>query len=289
MTRDNAAVRANGELVAAISEVLRALDKRPPIPDECVHSARKAIKKARAALRLLREGMDESIYTNENLALRDAGRCLSPLRNAKSLIEAFNALRVRHAAELQQAGYDSLVRHLRAERLAKRRDLFQAPDKLQACLHSLRACRARVSQWQPSSLDPATVAAGLRRIHRAGRKAFAGAREAETPEALHEWRKQVKYLSNALDVLDVSGSSYLAKTEKRTGKLADRLGDDHDLAELARYVAGDAETAIDARSKEVLATLIERRRVNLKKRAYALGAEIYDEKPAHFAARFEES
>ncbi len=287
--RADPASRASRELTAAISEVLRVLEKRPPIPDESVHSVRKAIKKARAALRLLRKSLDDEVYKKENAALRDAGRCLSPLRDAKSLMDALNAFRGRHPAELRQSRYDSLTRHLRAKRMAKRRDLFQAPDKLRACIQSLTACRARVSQWKPSSLDRATVAAGLQRLHRAGRKALAGARRAGTPEALHEWRKQVKYLSNALGTLDVSTSSQLAKTEERAGELADQLGHDHDLAELARYVALDANSTIDAAARKNLATLIERERAKLRKSAYALGAKIYDEKPKHFVARFEES
>lgn len=275
-------------LIAAISEVLRVLEKRPPIPDESVHSARKAIKKARAALRLLREGLDQEDYQKENAALRDAGRCLSPLRDAKSLMDALNAFRDRHPAELRHPGYVSLNRQLREKRMMKRRDLFQAPDKLRACIQSLRACSARVTLWKLSSLDPAMAAAGLQRIHRAGRRTFAGAREAGTPEALHEWRKQVKYLSNALSALDVSTSSQVAKTEERAGELADRLGDDHDLAELARYVALDADSMIDAAARKNLAKLIERERAKLRKSAYALGAKIYDEKPKHFVARFEE-
>lgn len=276
-------------LIAAINEVLRMLEKRPPIPDESVHAARKAIKKARAALRLLREGLDQEDYQKENAALRDAGRCLSPLRDAKSLMDALNAFCDRHPAELRHPDYICLTRHLRAKRMARRRDLFHAPDTLRACIQSLRACRARVRLMKPSSLDLVTVAAGLQRIHRAGRRTLAGARQAGTPEALHEWRKQVKYLSNALSALDVSTSSQLAKTEERAGELADQLGDDHDLAELARYFALDADSTIDAAARKNLAKLIERERAKLRKSAYALGAKIYDEKPKHFVARFEES
>lgn len=281
--------RASRELIATISEVLHVLEKRPPIPDESVHSARKAIKKARAALRLLRDGLDEEDYQKENAALRDAGRCLSPLRDAKSLMDALNAFRDRHPAELRHPDYICLTRHLRAKRMAKRRDLFQARDTLRACIQSLRACRARARLMKPSSLDPATVAAGLQSIHRAGRRTLAGARQAGTPEALHEWRKQVKYLSNALGTLDVSTSSQLAKTEERAGELADQLGHDHDLAELARYIALDADSTIDAAARKNLANLIERERAKLRKSAYALGAKIYDEKPKHFVARFEEA
>jgi CHAD domain-containing protein len=287
MSDAEATSRIHRELVAAMGEVLELLDKRTPFPDEAVHSARKAIKKARAALRLLREGLDESVYRKENAALRDAGRFFSPLRDVASLIDAFNSFRNRHPAELRQARYDALTAHLLATRADMRRQVFRAPARQKNCARLLRACNNRVSRWEPSSLHPAIVAGGMQRIHSTGRKTLADAKREDTPEASHEWRKQVKYMSNALKVLDVSGHARWDRTEERVARLADQLGDDHDLAELARYIAGDALVAIDAGAKEILATLIKRRRAKLQKRAFALGTKIYKEKPGRFAARLE--
>jgi len=286
MTQVAEAVRSHRELVAAIDEVLHALNGRQPFTDESVHSARKAIKKARAALRLLRKSVGEGAYSKENAALRDAGRFFSPLRDAKSLVDAFNAFRDRHPAELRQLRYDGLAAHLHATHVDTRRDLSRATARRDACVRSLRACRNRLSKLKPSSRH-AAIASGVQRIHRAGRKTLAGMKHEETPEASHEWRKQVKYLANALKILDVSERAHLAKTEERAAKLADRLGDDHDLAELARYVAGDARVALDADAKETLAKLIQRQRAKLHKRAFALGAKIYKEKSGRFAVRLE--
>jgi predicted NBD/HSP70 family sugar kinase len=49
-----------------------------------------------------------------------------------------------------------------------------------------------------SEVLSATV--GVRRIFRGGRKAFANARSKDD-QALHEWRKQARYLLNQLDIL----------------------------------------------------------------------------------------
>jgi len=287
MSRTDATPRIHRELTAAIGEVLEVLDKRAPLADEAVHSARKAMKRARAALRLLREGLNEGVYRKENAALRDAGRFFSPLRDVKSLIDAFNAFRDRHPAELRQVRYDALASQLIATRADMRRRLFRASAGLKTCARLLRACNNRVSRWKPSSLHSDIVVRGLQRIHRAGRKTLADARREDTPEASHEWRKQVKYLSNALNILDESERNDPAKVERRAAKLADLLGDDHDIAELARYIAGNFPIAIDAGAKEILATLLKRRRAKLQKRAFALGKKIYGEKPVRFAARLE--
>src|SRR6201999_1755839 len=48
---------------------------------EAIHGARKDLKKARAALRLVREELGEDIFKRENVALRDAARLLSASRD----------------------------------------------------------------------------------------------------------------------------------------------------------------------------------------------------------------
>src|SRR5512146_1173 len=78
-------------LYFAIDKALADLRVQRPV-DTRVHSARKALKKARAALRLLRPNLVAGVYERENIALRDAGRRLSPLRDAKSLVAAVNLL-----------------------------------------------------------------------------------------------------------------------------------------------------------------------------------------------------
>jgi CHAD domain-containing protein len=124
--------------------------------------------------------------------------------------------------------------------------------------------------------------AGFERVYRKGRKALKRARAAGTTESLHESRKQVKYLQQALAVVANSGSHGLRKLEKRAGKVADRLGDDHDLAMLEAKLA-----ALPARSKaqRKLLARIEARRAKLQKAALKLARRMYRRKAAVFVDR----
>ncbi len=275
------AARCRDALIAQIAAAEQALQRRP-LRDERVHAARKTIKKARAALRLLREGLGERVYQKENKALRDAGRCLAVLRDAKSLAEAWQNFCNRHPRTLQHAGYDVLARRLRANLAARHRALVRAPASLQQCAQTLTSTLSRITRRQAG--PDGAVAGGLTRIVRAGRKALVIAQRSQTPEALHEWRKHVKYLSNALRIID-SESSYWRSLATRTAKLADQLGEDHDLAELDGYVGTLNPPALKADEHTLLSTLIERRRKVLQKRAFALGKTLYEEKPAPFVRR----
>jgi CHAD domain-containing protein len=238
-----------------------------PLSDESVHAARKALKKARAALRLLRPGLGEALFRAENRALRDAGRCLSPLRDTKSQLDALAELRRRHPGKLRRVRLDALDDGLRADRMAARGKLEL---QLQSCLARLEpAGRADFAH-----VDPSAMKEGLRRVYRKGRKAFRRAGKRRTAEALHEWRKQVKYLHDALAALDGDARGKAAKIAKRADKLADRLGDDHDLAVLSQR----------RRAPKKLRKLIAGRRKKLQKRALRLGEKLYGRKPKRLAA-----
>ena len=237
--------------IAAVAEARVRLAARP-LAAESIHAARKALKRARAALRLLRPALGEAAFHAENAALRDAGRCLSPLRDPRSALAALRALDER------SMGTD-LARRLKEKEKKARRSV-----RLDDCLRILE--RSRHDEY--ALVDPARLGEGLRGVYRKGRKNFARADQEPSTEALHEWRKEVKYLLNSLQVLGLEKS----KPAHRAERLAERLGEDHDLALLAK----------DARA---LRPAIDKRRARLRKGALALGEKLYAKKPKRFVRR----
>lgn len=86
-----------------------------PLTDESVHQVRRHIKRARAALRLLRDAAGEPPYARENAALRDAARRLCALRDSRVVLQALEGigeddptLRRRHATLLRAAAAPSV-------------------------------------------------------------------------------------------------------------------------------------------------------------------------------------
>jgi CHAD domain-containing protein len=275
-------------LRTSVGEALELLQAPQPISDEAIHDARKALKKARADLRLLQDGMSKPTYQAENAGLRDAGRFLSPLRDARSLIEAFDSLHARYIDELQGVELAPLQKMLRGNLAKARRHLHPQGKSadLGNCIRLLEGSLDLAKQENFSSIDSSTIGPGLRRIYRKGRKAYAEAKTVPTTETLHEWRKQVKYLLNAIDGLHCSkkdrGKGKVVKILKRADRLADYLGDDHELAMLAQETARGAYASIDGDVIKRLDALIAPRRVKLQKRAFRLGKKLYDEKPRRF-------
>src|SRR5256885_4190149 len=83
--------RIQGAVSRRIDEARKVLHGGPA-DDEVVHSARKAIRHARAGLRLLRDAVPRTMYEHEDERLRAAGRQLSDVRDCKVQLETLAAL-----------------------------------------------------------------------------------------------------------------------------------------------------------------------------------------------------
>jgi CHAD domain-containing protein len=266
---------ATHELYASIVVALARLGEPRP-SEKSVHEARKALKKARAALRLLRPGLEPAAYRAENALLRDAGRSLAPLRDTTALRDVLDALRERKAGDRRVAVLARLATGLQVEEKRFATEPATREAALASCLRLLKQSLARAERPDFADIGGKPLAKGMRRIYRKAREALAGARASRTPEALHEWRKQTKYLLNAIAMVDGAQKGRMKKTVRRAEKLADRLGDAHDLDLLA---ARARRRARDFRSLEAL---IGKRRAKLEKRAFALGRRLYKRRPKRF-------
>lgn len=251
--------------------------------DEQVHQFRKALKRARAALRLMRLTLGEARYRQHNTLLRQAGRSVAAARDAISLLVAFEALAPQRASHPDNA-QERVLKSLRAKRLKARRALSRAPSARAQSVRHLQRMRDDPG-WHAAAADPAALALGLRRVYRKGRKAFERADRTRTAEALHEWRKQAKYLQNALLALDPAPGGRAAGMMQQASKLADVLGLEHDLGALSRELQGPAYAPIGDASLDTLYARIRKRRARHQARALSLGRKLYGRKPKRVLAR----
>jgi CHAD domain-containing protein len=265
----------------ALDEIEAARQPR----DTAVHDARKRIKRARAALRLIREPLGERRFQRENTALRDAARPLSEIRDAKILVEAFDAL-VTPAARRKNNGLHRLRETLMAHQARVRRGVFGRKEPLAPTADALRSVRKRRHRWPLGRDGWSALGPGVQRVYRAGRKRFASARRQPSDERFHEWRKQAKYLWHQLEIMEPMAPAPLRRLGRQLHLLSDHLGDDHDLAvlkqRLARSRARVPRTAVRAVSR-----LIDNRRLELRAKALRLGERLYQPPPKHFARQLQ--
>ena len=274
--------RIAGERIEKALESLQATR----LSDKSIHSARKEIKKARAALRLLRDAMADSTYRRENSALRDAARPLSLVRDGKALLDTLDELVERYKVAARGLPVNGLKRALRRDRADARHTVLRRAKALNPQRAALRKSRKRADRWPGGHHGWKVIGSGLKRSYANGSEAFAAAESDCTVNNLHEWRKQAQYLRHQLRILKPLWPGVVGELADQAHKLTDYLGDDHDLAvlrekalETGGSVSGDAELS-------ALVALIDRRRTELRDKAFVLGRRIYEEKPKAFTARF---
>ena len=254
---------------------------------DAVHSSRKNLKKLRALLRLARPGLGEATFSHENTALRDAGRVLSDVRDAQVLVPAFDTLRRetvgRVAPETIEAIHRQLLDAAKATETAS-----IAQGNLAAAAETLRQVRDRVAGWSLVHPDRWRVPGrGLKTVYRRGRRAMHRAdTAAPAEEDFHEWRKQVKYLAAHVRLLRPLRPKKLGKLAKTLDRIADRLGDEHDLSVLQTRLAEPSGAWASAHELAVITEAIEAHRWTLQAEALDLGREVYAQEPGRFRRRF---
>jgi CHAD domain-containing protein len=111
------------------------------------------------------------------------------------------------------------------------------------------------------------------------------ARRAPTPPALHEWRKRVKDHWYHIRLIENAWPELFAALGETAKRVADRTGDDHDLAVLRGTLCDAPDSFGGPRTVEEIAALIDRRRQQLEKDAFRQGRRLFCETPDLFADR----
>jgi CYTH domain-containing protein/CHAD domain-containing protein len=261
------------------AERLRGAGDGGAAPAEAIHGARKDLKKARSALRLVREELGEKLFKRENGAVRDAGRTLSASRDAEVKLATLDAL-VAGEADLPP-GATALWR----EALVADRDRIVGGEGggTDEAIAAIEAIAARAPDWKLDADGWRLIAPGLDTAYREGREAFAALGDSPDFESVHELRKRGKDLWYQLRLLRDAWKPVLEPTAEEVHDFTDRLGDHHDLAVLCVDLVGRDD--VDAVHRETLRTLIEARQTSLLAEARAAGERIYAEKPKAFNRR----
>jgi CHAD domain-containing protein len=258
-----------------------------PLDKEAIHDTRKALKRLRALVRLLRAELGEQQYKREHAILRDAARRLAGARDAEVMVGTLDALLQRHPRELgRRPPLLELRKRLIAKRAAAERATLGERTTRAEVLRELSGLRERAQQWDvPERPGISLVERDLRRIYRDGRERKRRIARGKGSDARvsHAWRKRVKDLRYAAEIL---GQRPLAH---RADKLAELLGEEHDLVVLADLLPSPGRAPFKdkrgRRARKALLARIARRRRRLRKRALREGERLYGQAPKKFVRR----
>jgi len=257
-----------------------------------IHTARKAIKRVRAMIRLTRDVVGEEAYRDENAVLREAARGLADDRDRAVLVLTLDRLLADHAGSLPPGAFAAL-----GDRLIGGRESGEPPDRpggVVDTLTTLRACRRRFAAWEPGGPGTgavpdefAAIAPGLRRVYRQGRNRMRDAYRLGDPTAFHLWRKSAKYLRYHVEALEPVWPDVLRPLAAAADRLAETLGDEHDFTMLGSAVEAEPQLLPDEAERRLLLTLVAEEQDRLREAARSLAELVYAEQPEAFVRRLE--
>jgi CHAD domain-containing protein len=277
---------AAAQLDRAVAELTEGFEVDP---EAAVHGARKAVKKERSLLRLARGSIGGHQRRSQNRALRHAARTLSAARDSEAMLQTLDELAERYAGQLPERTFDAVRAPLRDQHDREREQLLGTDLPARAAA-DLAAVRDRIEQWELTERGWRALEDGLERAYRDGRRTFHRARDHRSGVIWHNWRRRVKDLWYQERLLSEVAGPACAGQAKDAHRLADLLGDDHDLVVLRDALIGaandvPADVAHVPADVEAIVELIEHRQQELRRRALQLGARVYAEKPKPFMRR----
>lgn len=283
-----------------LDQALEGLTSPDADIDTAVHEARKAMKRLRALLRLVRDAIGDDVYRAENALLRDTARLLAPMRDGAVAVEAVVSLRDRFGDRLTAGVFDDVVERLSERHRRRRRRVLEDETILPTVVRNLRSARARYGSWpvegephlpalvevEPLRHSFDTIAPGLARTYDRGRREMRRAVADPVEHNFHQWRKRVKYLRHQVELLRPLWPEVLKAEARQLDLLGETLGGEHDLAVMLQLVAALPDLCPDPVDRALLAALAQHRRAELRTAAQVVGTRVYAEPTDAFVHRF---
>jgi CHAD domain-containing protein len=249
--------------------------------DTPVHETRKHLKKARAALRLVKKEIGRGLFKRQDHCLRDVGRLVSEIRDAEVRLQTVRELQ-KITPRQKHRKYQKLEELLLLE-LENFVAAF-AEWHVQA-IPMLEAVRDEIDAWPVDQFNHKQLRCAAQRTYKCGREALAEAKAKGTAECFHEFRSVAKQLWYQLRILRPINPVVIVNLTDELGSLGDLLGRAHDLSFLGDRLNQESGRSQFKRESHELLAVIEASASDLQRGAADLAERFFSERPRDFGRR----
>lgn len=270
---------------AGVRQIDKSLKRLSATTDRAsaVHGMRKAMKRLRALLHLVKPAMTTAEFRRMDGRIKKIGRLLSGVRDIQAMLECMAKLESAIPAAATSPVGPALRNYLAAKQKAAEEAMQGETDEtLRAELQELDKAFAGI-KLKGDGFDVLTRA--IKTDYRKARHGFQRAYDRNEDEEFHEWRKDVQRHWRQLLLLEPGWPGALRPHIDLVSELAEMLGDDHDLHVLAGHVQ---DAGRDLGSRKVVAAylaLCRKRQEELRVIARLMGERLFAETPSSLAAR----
>ncbi|MCT4588581.1 MAG: CHAD domain-containing protein [Carboxylicivirga sp.] len=265
-------------------EYIEHLSAIPNDIDTTVHEIRKAIKRIRAILRLVRWDIGEELYQQENVRFRDLARQLSLLRDYHVII---SYLADNFQAEEIQIPEDQFIQLINYLNTRKEDELKLVNDKqsLITIKEEMQSSLAELDKFPFDFLGPHTIRQGVSNAYSQCLKKIADVQQKLDSHELHLLRKKVKYLLNQMLLIQEVWPDFFKTYSTSLKRASDLLGDDHNISEAITLIDQLPESVISkADSKKLIDSFVQEQD-HLHREMWPLLGKLFTEDTQAFAKR----
>lgn len=237
-----------------------------------IHETRKCLKRIRALLRLMRPGLDDTIFCSENARFRTIAQLLAPTRDTHILLETILKLEP-FADDAHTPAIAALKDHIGHQLLATATGSANPAGDL--ARHQLSDARIAVAKLKLNSRGFEPIERGLRDSYRRGRHNFEQAYQAGTGKAFHDLRKSVQLHWRHMALLSRAWPEMFSTRVEAARQLSQILGDSQDLCVLISYIEGVAPDVLPHLQAQQVAQLARQRQQQLRGLAHPRGAQMF--------------
>ncbi len=245
-----------------------------------VHETRKAVKRLKSLLRLVRPAISEKTFRRRYQRISGIGDELAFARDSHVLIETIGKLESRFGPE--GIGVLQPLRPL----LARSRNVTPERSDPHAARRVVAKTIIEAQKFEKLAFRTKgydALSAGVEETYRAGRRNFARAYKRPSDDAFHDLRKAVQWHWRQMALISRAWPEYFEVRIAAARQLAEILGEDHDLAMLEAEVRKHSlQLPEDAGPIE---HLIHLRKDELRQAAYPYAERLFVERPGDFARR----
>ncbi len=193
-----------------------------------IHETRLCCKRIRSLLRLGRYGMEPEAYDQFNAFYRDNARRLSTIRDLTALSETVDGFR----ESVRQEGVKRFLSWHKYHLLKERSNIIKSND-FEIIKSEVRDAFLQgiqdIKELRLKDVHAGIMGQGLQKIYLRGQKQLEQNLEQPDDHAMHQWRKQVKYLWYQLVYLDSLWPAIIRPFAMQFRELSKMLGAHHDL------------------------------------------------------------
>lgn len=268
---------------AEICKAIGVADGTRQTDDTPVHQVRKNLKKARAALRLVRKEIGRSAFRQQDHWLRDAARLISEVRDAEVRLETVRQLQSIKPRR-GRAPYARLEQMLTLE---LENFLAAFAEWQSQTLPLLQQARSATDSWSASQFDARQLRQAVQASYKRARASLNNARKNPKPECFHEFRTDSKVLFYQIRILRPINPVVLTNLADELKSVGELLGRAHDLTFLGERLRRDDDKSAWHRESHKLLAVLEVSQSDLHRAAADLAERFFAERPRDFGTRIE--